>query len=139
MPRQVPARLLHLPFPYSSDCPWTLTEYSRSYLHQPGASCTASCCILSHANRTLIRELAFQISEQFAVLGAAFNLRTAVVVGGMDIIAQATELKNRPHVVVATPGRIVDHLRNGSAEWDLSRVKFLVWMKLYSRCVLSCL
>lgn len=72
------------------------------------------------------RELAFQISEQFAVLGAALNIRTAVVVGGMDMIAQALELGNRPHVVVATPGRIVDHLRSSGSEWDLSRVKFLV-------------
>ncbi|KAI0711067.1 DEAD-domain-containing protein [Cerioporus squamosus] len=75
---------------------------------------------------TPTRELAFQISEQFAVLGAPLNLRTAVVVGGMDIIAQALELGNRPHVVVATPGRIVDLLKSSSGEWDLSRVKFLV-------------
>ncbi|KAI0291769.1 P-loop containing nucleoside triphosphate hydrolase protein [Russula brevipes] len=75
---------------------------------------------------TPTRELAFQISEQFAVLGSPVNVRTAVVVGGMDMIAQAIELDNRPHVVVATPGRLVDHLRSSSAEWDLSRVKFLV-------------
>jgi ATP-dependent RNA helicase DDX49/DBP8 len=75
---------------------------------------------------TFDRELAFQISEQFAALGAPFNLSTAVVVGGMDMIAQALELRERPHVVVATPGRIVDHLRSSSGEWDLSRVKFLV-------------
>ena len=42
------------------------------------------------------------------------------------MIAQAIELSNRPHVVVATPGRIVDHLKSSSGEWDLSRVKFLV-------------
>ena len=71
-------------------------------------------------------ELAFQISEQFAVLGAPLNLRTAVVVGGIDMMAQALELGNRPHVVVATPGRIVDLLRSTSGEWDLSRIKFLV-------------
>ncbi|EMD40888.1 hypothetical protein CERSUDRAFT_103268 [Gelatoporia subvermispora B] len=75
---------------------------------------------------TPTRELAFQISEQFAVLGASLNLRTAVVVGGMDMMAQALELGNRPHVVVATPGRIVDHLKSSGGEWDLSRVKFLV-------------
>ncbi|THH13573.1 hypothetical protein EW146_g6661 [Bondarzewia mesenterica] len=75
---------------------------------------------------TPTRELAFQISEQFAVLGAPLNIRTAVVVGGMDMMAQALELGNRPHVVVATPGRIVDHLRSSSGEWDLSRVKFLI-------------
>lgn len=54
------------------------------------------------------------------------NIRTAVIVGGMDMMAQALELGNRPHIVIATPGRIVDHLKSGSGEWDLSRVKFLV-------------
>ncbi|KAJ6599122.1 P-loop containing nucleoside triphosphate hydrolase protein [Mycena vulgaris] len=75
---------------------------------------------------TPTRELAFQISEQFAVLGGSLNVRTAVIVGGMDMMAQALELGNRPHIVVATPGRIVDHLRSSGGEWDLSRVKFLV-------------
>ncbi|KZT72511.1 DEAD-domain-containing protein [Daedalea quercina L-15889] len=75
---------------------------------------------------TPTRELAFQISEQFAVLGSALSLRTAVVVGGMDMMAQAIELSHRPHVVVATPGRIVDLLKSCSGEWDLSRIKFLV-------------
>ncbi|KAJ7498980.1 P-loop containing nucleoside triphosphate hydrolase protein [Mycena latifolia] len=75
---------------------------------------------------TPTRELAFQISEQFAVLGGALNVRTAVIVGGMDMMSQALELGNRPHIVVATPGRIVDHLRSSGGEWDLSRVKFLV-------------
>ncbi|TFK55485.1 DEAD-domain-containing protein [Heliocybe sulcata] len=75
---------------------------------------------------TPTRELAFQISEQFAALGAVLNLRTAVVVGGMDMMAQALELSNLPHVVVATPGRIVDLLKSNSREWNLSRIKFLV-------------
>ncbi|VDC04098.1 unnamed protein product [Peniophora sp. CBMAI 1063] len=75
---------------------------------------------------TPTRELAFQISEQFAVLGGPLSVRTAIIVGGMDMMAQAVELKNRPHVVVATPGRLADHLRSSSAEWDLSRVRFLV-------------
>ncbi|KAG1820246.1 DEAD-domain-containing protein [Suillus subaureus] len=65
---------------------------------------------------TPTRELAFQISEQFA----------SVVVGGMDMMTQALELGGHPHVVVATPGRIVDHLRSSNGEWNLSRVKFLV-------------
>ncbi|KAG1753975.1 P-loop containing nucleoside triphosphate hydrolase protein [Suillus paluster] len=75
---------------------------------------------------TPTRELAFQISEQFAVLGAAIGVRTSVIVGGMDMMAQALELGGHPHVVVATPGRIVDHLRSSNGELDLSRVKFLV-------------
>lgn len=44
----------------------------------------------------------------------------------MDMVEQAKALENRPHVVVATPGRLVDHLHSTSGDWDLSRVKFLV-------------
>lgn len=76
------------------------------------------------------RELAFQIAEQLVVLGSPLNVRTAVIVGGMDMITQAIELDNRPHVVVATPGRLVDHLRSSTAEWDLSRVRFLVCLTI---------
>ena len=84
--------------------------------------------ISPHSNHlnSFHRELALQISEQFAVLGASLNIRTAVIVGGMDMIAQALELENRPHIVVATPGRIVDHLKSSHGGWDLSRIKFLV-------------
>jgi ATP-dependent RNA helicase DDX49/DBP8 len=84
-------------------------------------ACAPSCQFLKTS-----RELAFQISEQFAVLGAGLSIRTAVVVGGMDMMSQALELGNRPHIVVATPGRIVDHLKSSVGEWDLSRVRFLV-------------
>lgn len=60
------------------------------------------------------------------MLGSSLNIQTSVVVGGMDMMAQANELRSRPHVVVATPGRLVDLMNSGSGEWDLSRVKFLV-------------
>lgn len=71
-------------------------------------------------------ELAFQISEQFRVLGAAVNLHSAVIVGGMDMMTQAIELKKRPHVLIATPGRLVDLIKSNQGEWNLGRVKFLV-------------
>jgi ATP-dependent RNA helicase DDX49/DBP8 len=74
----------------------------------------------------LNRELAFQIADQFTVLGASLNARTCVIVGGMDTIAQALDLDHLPHVVVATPGRLVDHLSGNSDKWSLSRIKFLV-------------
>lgn len=54
------------------------------------------------------------------------NIKSCVVVGGMDMMTQAAELRARPHVVIATPGRLVDLMESGSGEWDLSRVKFLV-------------
>ena len=65
------------------------------------------------------------------MLGSSSGVQTAVIVGGMDMMAQALELGNRPHVVIATPGRIVDHLRSSRGEWDLSRVKFLVCYFFY--------
>ncbi|KAK9348660.1 P-loop containing nucleoside triphosphate hydrolase protein [Lipomyces starkeyi] len=77
---------------------------------------------------TPTRELALQISEQFAALGASMNLKQAVIVGGMDMIAQALALQKRPHVVIATPGRLADHIRSSGEEAiaGLRRVKFLV-------------
>ena len=71
-------------------------------------------------------ELAFQIADQFNVLGSPLNARTAVVVGGMDMMTQAIELDHLPHVVVATPGRLVDHLNNHSDKWSLERIRYLV-------------
>ncbi|OMO89451.1 hypothetical protein COLO4_19752 [Corchorus olitorius] len=55
---------------------------------------------------TPTRELAFQLAEQFRALGSCLHLKCSVVVGGMDMITQAKALASRPHVVVATPGRL---------------------------------
>ncbi|XP_018493649.1 probable ATP-dependent RNA helicase DDX49 [Galendromus occidentalis] len=56
------------------------------------------------------RELAIQIAEQFRILGKKVNLKDCLVVGGTDIVDQGRELAQRPHIVVATPGRLADHL-----------------------------
>ena len=58
------------------------------------------------------RELAIQIAEQFEALGSGIGVKCAVLVGGVDMMAQAIALAKRPHVIVGTPGRIVDHLSN---------------------------
>ncbi|KAG8462258.1 hypothetical protein KFE25_012078 [Diacronema lutheri] len=65
---------------------------------------------------TPTRELAVQISEQVRALGELMRVRCEVVVGGADMIAQAAALGRRPHVVIGTPGRLLDHLRSGQAE-----------------------
>ena len=70
--------------------------------------------------------MAFQIAEQFRVLGSKIGLKQAVVVGGMDMRAQALELAKKPHIVVATPGRLVDHIRSSMDAVHLKRLKFLV-------------
>ncbi|KXS12060.1 DEAD-domain-containing protein [Gonapodya prolifera JEL478] len=76
---------------------------------------------------TPTRELAFQIAEQFRILGAPINLRQTVLVGGVDMTTQSLALTRRPHVVVATPGRLVDHLEStGGAREVLGKVKFLI-------------
>ena len=58
------------------------------------------------------RELAYQIHEVFEALGRAIGLSAACIVGGIDMMAQALALAKRPHVIVATPGRLVDHLEH---------------------------
>ncbi|XP_023333384.1 probable ATP-dependent RNA helicase DDX49 [Eurytemora carolleeae] len=74
---------------------------------------------------TPTRELAFQISDQFNVIGTGMGLRTCVVVGGRDTIMQSKDLDKRPHVVIATPGRLADHIENNST-FSLSKIKYLV-------------
>ena len=74
---------------------------------------------------TPTRELAFQISQQVEAFGAPLPVRQCTVVGGVDMTKQSTELDRRPHVVVATPGRLAD-LIQGSRPPKLSKLRFLV-------------
>ncbi|KAG8898063.1 ribosomal RNA processing protein [Tulasnella sp. 403] len=74
---------------------------------------------------TPTRELAYQISDQFQALGSAVGVRCAVIVGGMDMTTQAIALSKRPHIVVATPGRLHDHLENTKG-FNLRYMRFLV-------------
>jgi len=72
------------------------------------------------------RELCVQIAEQFEALGASIGLRTAVLVGGLDMVSQAIALSKNPHVVIGTPGRMADHLANTKG-FHLKKLKFLVF------------
>lgn len=76
---------------------------------------------------TPTRELAFQISEQFEALGAGIGVKCAVVVGGMDMVSQAIILAKRPHIIVATPGRLVDHLENTKG-FSLKQVEIKIFL-----------
>ncbi|KAM5586837.1 hypothetical protein ABKV19_005655 [Rosa sericea] len=60
---------------------------------------------------TPTHELAYQLAEQFRAFGSSLHLRCSVIVGGMDKLKQAQSLMSRPHVVIATPGRIRDLLQ----------------------------
>ncbi|TDH68529.1 hypothetical protein CCR75_001430 [Bremia lactucae] len=71
------------------------------------------------------RELAYQIGEQFEALGASIGLKCTCVVGGIDMMQQQVALARKPHIVVATPGRLVDHLENTKG-FSLRTMKYLV-------------
>lgn len=71
------------------------------------------------------RELAYQIGKSFDSLGSTINVRTAVIVGGMDMVPQSIALGKKPHIIVATPGRLLDHLENTKG-FTLRSLKYLV-------------
>jgi len=57
------------------------------------------------------RELAIQVEESLQKIGRKLNLRTACLIGGENINIQYRKLKAKPHIIIATPGRLVDHLQ----------------------------
>ncbi|CAJ0634380.1 7362_t:CDS:2 [Entrophospora sp. SA101] len=65
-------------------------------------------------------------ADQFKVLGKSINLKSSVIVGGLDMMNQAIELSRKPHIVIATPGRLVGHINNSGVKSNLARIKFLV-------------
>ncbi len=76
---------------------------------------------------TPTRELAFQLVEQFRALGSSINVRDCVIIGGLDQLTQSRQLANRPHIVIATPGRLAELLRyQGEDDTYWKYLKFLV-------------
>jgi ATP-dependent RNA helicase DDX49/DBP8 len=74
---------------------------------------------------TPTRELAKQIYEQVLALGAGLRVRATLTIGGMDMTQQACELSNKPHICVATPGRLGALLR-GPNPPILRNIKYVV-------------
>ena len=70
------------------------------------------------------RELALQIDEQALALGYHVGLSATAVVGGLEMGPQERALRNGSVIVVATPGRLLDHMRFSYV--DLSKVEVLV-------------
>ena len=58
------------------------------------------------------RELAVQCAQMIQRLGEYTNVQVATIVGGLSMERQAAALRQRPEIVVATPGRLIDHVRN---------------------------
>ncbi|MCI0673990.1 MAG: DEAD/DEAH box helicase, partial [Myxococcaceae bacterium] len=70
------------------------------------------------------RELVLQIAEQARFFGKPLGVNHAVVIGGEDMAAQVAELRSRPTLVLATPGRLTDLLEVRAV--DLSHVRTVV-------------
>jgi ATP-dependent RNA helicase RhlE len=70
------------------------------------------------------RELAIQVEESVRIYGAHRPVRSATVYGGVGFGPQLTKLRAGPEIVVATPGRLIDHI--GQRTIDLSHVEVLV-------------
>jgi ATP-dependent RNA helicase RhlE len=56
------------------------------------------------------RELAIQIDEAFQGIARSFGMKTACLIGGAPMQGQIQALRRNPHIVIATPGRLLDHM-----------------------------
>ena len=70
------------------------------------------------------RELALQVNESLKKIGDSLGLKTAILIGGEAMGKQLRALKANPHIIIATPGRLIDHIESKSA--SLSNVHILV-------------
>ena len=70
------------------------------------------------------RELAIQITEEATKLNEAKNINILAAYGGKDISSQINKLKKNIHLIIATPGRLLDHLNRGTI--DISKIKTFV-------------
>ena len=88
----------------------------------------ASTSPARHPVRALVllptRELADQVAQQVKLYAKHTNLRSTVVFGGMDMKPQTAELKKGVEVLVATPGRLLDHIEAKNAV--LNQVEYVV-------------
>ena len=93
----------------------------------PHASTSASPA--RHPIRVLVlaptRELAIQVEESFRAYAKHLPLRTAIVYGGTDMNAQIAQLRRGVEILVATPGRLLDHVHNKTVMFNQVSVLIL--------------
>ncbi|GLC81675.1 DEAD/DEAH box helicase [Lacrimispora brassicae] len=73
---------------------------------------------------TPTRELAVQVKEDFVNIGRFKRIKAAAVYGRHSFSIEQTELKQKTHVVVGTPGRVLDHIERGTLA--LTKINYLV-------------
>src|SRR3989344_2496502 len=70
------------------------------------------------------RELALQVDAELHKIGRSIGLKTAILIGGLSMKPQIDALARDPHIIIATPGRLIDHLEHKTAK--LSHINILV-------------
>lgn len=70
------------------------------------------------------RELALQVKDEISNIGRLKKIRCSAIFGKQPIKDQIFELKQRVHIVIATPGRIIDHINRGTI--DLNNLKYFI-------------
>jgi ATP-dependent RNA helicase RhlE len=102
--------------------------FALPILQKLAAGASPSASPARHPVRSLIlvptRELAAQVHESFRAYGRHLKLRSTVIFGGVGFNPQATELRRGVDIVVATPGRLLDHVEQRTI--DLRQVEILV-------------
>ncbi len=73
---------------------------------------------------TPTRELAIQITSELKKLAPVVGATVLAAYGGQDVEAQVRKLNNAPHIIVATPGRLIDHMRRETV--NLGKLQMLV-------------
>ena len=73
---------------------------------------------------TPTRELALQVQQTFSQIGRFKKIRCAAIFGKQPFMQQRNELRQRVHVVIGTPGRMLDHLEKDHL--DLSQIRWLI-------------
>ncbi len=71
------------------------------------------------------RELALQVDETIQRIGKKLGIRTAVLIGGDSMEKQKRQIRTNPHVIIATPGRLNDHLGQRTVKLDQVRILVL--------------
>ena len=104
--------------------PQILKEKNVIAISKTGTGKTASFClpILSELSKNPFglyaiileptRELVLQVEEKLKLFSTGFNLRMCSIIGGEDFTTQINELDKIPHIIIATPGRLVSFLEN---------------------------
>ena len=102
--------------------------FALPILQKLAASASTSASPARHPIRALIlvptRELAAQVQESVRAYGRHLKLRSTVIFGGVGFNPQATELRRGVDIVVATPGRLLDHVEQRTI--DLRQIEVLV-------------